>query len=136
MTRELTHLFIEFYDKLSSWEHSVVREADISLAQMHAIEVIGYYGKAQMKDVCEKLGITRGTLTVMINTLEKKGLVIKERNKDDSRSYHISLTPKAIELYDEHHNHHHDLIDNLLIDIEEEDKEQFKSVLQKILKNF
>lgn len=136
MSDELTHLFIEFYDKLASWEHSIVRDSEISLAQMHAIEVIGYYGKAKMKNISGKLGITMGTLTVMINTLEKKGLVTKEKNKKDSRSFQISLTAKGNNLYTIHHKHHHELISDLLGDVDSAKMETFKEVLNVLLTNF
>ncbi|MGS0724170.1 MarR family winged helix-turn-helix transcriptional regulator, partial [Shewanella sp. 30m-9] len=40
----LNNLIIEFYDKLSSWEQSVVKDTGYSLAQVHTIEVLGSHG--------------------------------------------------------------------------------------------
>jgi len=37
----LSDLIIEFYEKLSSWEHSGVRESAMSRPQMHTLEILG-----------------------------------------------------------------------------------------------
>lgn len=54
----LSQLITEFYDKMSSWEQSVVKETGYSLAQVHTIEVLGVHGALRMKELSEKLGIT------------------------------------------------------------------------------
>ncbi|THB77152.1 MAG: MarR family transcriptional regulator, partial [Desulfobulbaceae bacterium] len=33
----LSHQMIELYDKISSWEHSIVKDSGLSPAQMHTI---------------------------------------------------------------------------------------------------
>lgn len=38
---KLNQMLTEFYDKMSSWEQSVVKETGYSLAQVHTIEVLG-----------------------------------------------------------------------------------------------
>jgi DNA-binding MarR family transcriptional regulator len=68
-------MIIEFYEKLSSWEQSVVAESGLTLPQMHTIEILGGNNLIKMKDLATKMGITTGTLTVMIDNLGKKGLV-------------------------------------------------------------
>jgi DNA-binding MarR family transcriptional regulator len=42
---------------------------------MHTIEILGGNNLIKMKDLATKMGITTGTLTVMIDNLGKKGLV-------------------------------------------------------------
>ena len=61
----LNQTLTEFYDKMSSWEQSVVKETGYSLAQIHTIEVLGSFGALRMKELAQKLGITTGTLTVL-----------------------------------------------------------------------
>ena len=39
--KELARQIVEFYEKLSSWEHEVVRDSDLTPSQMHAVEIIG-----------------------------------------------------------------------------------------------
>jgi hypothetical protein len=44
----------EFYDKMSSWEQSVVKETGYSLAQIHTIEVLGAHGALRMKQLAKQ----------------------------------------------------------------------------------
>ncbi len=37
----LSHLIVEFYERLSSWEHAVVRDKGLTLPQMHTLEILG-----------------------------------------------------------------------------------------------
>ena len=70
--KTLSDLIIEFYEKLSSWEHSVVEGSGLTLPQTHTIEILGVNDGIRMKDLAAKMGVTTGTLTVMIDNLEKK----------------------------------------------------------------
>ncbi len=70
-TEDLSQLIIELYDKISSWEHEVVKKSGLSPAQMHAVEIIGHHQKLRMKELAAKMGITTGTLTVMIPILSR-----------------------------------------------------------------
>lgn len=74
----LNQLLTEFYDKMSSWEQSVVKETGYTLAQVHTIEVLGVQGPLRMKELADKLGITTGTLTVQIEKLVKANLIVDQ----------------------------------------------------------
>ncbi len=51
---KLNQTLTEFYDKMSSWEQSVVKETGYSLAQIHTIEVLGCHGALRMKETGRK----------------------------------------------------------------------------------
>lgn len=91
----LSHQLIELYDKVSSWEHSVVKDSGLSPAQMHTIEVIGHRKNLRMKELAERLGVTTGTLTIGVDNLEKLGLVARKPHDTDRRSYFVVLTDKG-----------------------------------------
>lgn len=54
----LNHVIIEFYEKLSSWEHAIVRDKGFSLSQVHTIELLGVHGAMRMKELADKIGVT------------------------------------------------------------------------------
>ncbi|MDZ7794694.1 MAG: MarR family transcriptional regulator [Spirochaetia bacterium] len=62
---------------MNSWEQSVVSDSSVSLAQMHLLEVIGNRGEMRMKELAGILGVTTGTLTVMVHRLEEKGYIFR-----------------------------------------------------------
>ena len=70
--KTLARNIVEFYEKLSSWEHEVVRGSDLTPNQMHAIEIVGHEKSLRMKELAERLGVTTGTLTVTVDRLEQK----------------------------------------------------------------
>lgn len=109
----LSQQIIEFYDKISSWEQEVVRESGLTPTQMHAIEVIGHAGELRMKELAEQMGLTTGTITVMVDGLEKHEAVERKRHEVDRRSVLVTLTAKGQKLFAEHHQLHMKLTQDL-----------------------
>lgn len=132
MNEQYSHILVEFYERMSSWENGVVSDRDISLAQMHLIEVVGNNGSIRMKELARTLGVTTGTLTVMVHRLETKGYVIKQKDDDDKRSSFLALTPKGLEEYENHHHMHRQLIDEIVHVIGDDKSELFFKQLKKI----
>ena len=132
MREGLTRELLAFFNGLSSWENSVIRSGDLTVSEAHAIEVLGELGKMNMKTLAQRLGVTTGTTTVTVDRLEKKEYAIREPIKEDRRVYLISLTPKGKQAYDEHHQYHTSLSDQILSVLSGEEASQLYGLLQKI----
>ena len=130
---KLSKLIVEFYEKLSSWEDSVVRDSGLTTAQAHTIEIVGHAGSIKMKDLAQKIGVTTGTLTVGIDRLEKKNLLIRKPHERDRRSYLIELTPQGEKCFREHHNFHLQMTRELVSDLSNEEQTAFGKIIQKML---
>lgn len=104
----------EFFERMSSWEQGVVSSSEISLPQMHVLEVIGNHGQLRMKELADLLGVTTGTLTVMADRLEERGYINRSRDSRDRRSYFIALTDKGREEYRKHHRMHLHLVEEIV----------------------
>ncbi|BBO84164.1 MarR family winged helix-turn-helix transcriptional regulator [Desulfosarcina ovata] len=131
----LSDLIIEFYEKLSSWEQSVVEGSGITLPQMHTIEILGVNSMIKMKDLASKMGVTTGTLTVMIDNLEKKGLVQRIQNPADRRSYVIQLTEKGTEHYQRHSDFHLKLTRECTANFSEAEIRTFDTLLREFIRH-
>ena len=133
-TEKLSHQLIELYGKLSSWEQDVVKSSGLSPAQMHTIEIVGHGGDSlRMKDLAKKMGVTTGTLTVMIDRLEQQGLLKRTPHETDRRSYRIELTEKGQGLFAEHHQYHLRLTEEITATLSPGEQTLFGAVLEKIL---
>ena len=132
----LSQLMLEFYEKMSSWEHAVVKQSGLSPAQMHTVEIIGHHGSLQMKDLALKMGVTTGTLTVMIDRLESMGLVIRTPHESDRRSYNTLLTAAGRHHYEDHHKRHLELTLDLTAALTAAETMQFITSLEKLLEGF
>ena len=89
-----------------------------------------------MKVLAQKMGITTGTLTVMIDRLEKMGLVARVPHESDRRSYKTVLTPEGWHHYEEHHQWHLELTGELMASLTDAESQQFMASLEKVLERF
>ncbi len=133
---DLSQMIIEFYDKISSWEHEVVKKSGLSPAQMHAIEIVGHHQKLRMKELAEKMGITTGTLTVMVDRLEKNGLVARQPHPTDRRSYVIVLTDLGSDHFKEHHKMHYHLTEEITSSFNDTEIDNLKNYLERLAQQF
>ena len=132
--KRLSELIVEFYEKLSSWEDSVVRDSGLTTAQAHTIEIVGHAGSIKMKDLAEKLGVTTGTLTVAVDRLEKKDLLVRKPHERDRRAYLIELTPEGEKYFAQHHQFHIKMTEEIVVDLDPDEINQLAGILEKILK--
>ncbi len=102
----LNNGLVEFFDRFSSWESSIIEAGNLKISDAHAIEILGHYGKMNMKELAGKLGITTGTTTITVDRLEKGGYARRIRAENDRRSYIIELTETGMVAFEEHHRHH------------------------------
>jgi MarR family 2-MHQ and catechol resistance regulon transcriptional repressor len=70
-----------------------VRQCGLTHAQFDIIATLGNTAGMSIKELGDKTLITKGTLTGVIDRLEAKGLVARERSCDDKRSFFVRLTP-------------------------------------------
>jgi DNA-binding MarR family transcriptional regulator len=132
MVEELTDELFTFFNGFASWENSVIKSSNLTVAEAHATEALGHSGPMNMKSLSEKLGVTTGTTTVTVDRLEKKEYARREAVKKDRRMYIISLTDKGKQAYREHHDYHHCLTEQILSVLAEEEGTQLLAMLQKI----
>lgn len=69
-----------------------VRQFGLTHAQFDILATLGNTPGMAYKELGEKTLITKGTLTGVIDRLEQKGLVERERSVDDKRSYFVRLS--------------------------------------------
>ena len=69
-----------------------VRQYGLTHAQFDIIATLGNTPGMSYKELGERTLITKGTLTGVIERLEQKGLVLRERSSDDKRSFYVRLS--------------------------------------------
>ncbi|MCA1856667.1 MarR family transcriptional regulator [Massilia oculi] len=78
-----------------------VRQHGLTHAQFDIIATLGNTAGMSYKELGERTLITKGTLTGVIERLEQKGLVLRERSSDDKRSFFVRLTPAGERVFGE-----------------------------------
>ena len=78
-----------------------VRSSGLTHAQFDIVATLGNTDGMSYKELGERTLITKGTLTGVIERLEQKGLVVRQRSCDDKRSFYVRLTPCGEGLFQE-----------------------------------
>lgn len=73
-------------------------EIDLTYTQYITMMVLWEHKKLSVKDVGEYLLLDSGTLTPLLKTLEKKGLIVRTRSKEDERVLFVEITEDGIKL--------------------------------------
>lgn len=103
-----------FRDVLRLEERSVCAGGSgLSLTELHVLEAARSVSEKHggtMADVAAELGVTSGTLTIAVKTLEQKGYVRRERDEADRRRVTLRLTEKALPALRRHAEFHRALV--------------------------
>jgi MarR family 2-MHQ and catechol resistance regulon transcriptional repressor len=78
-----------------------VRQCGLTHAQFDIIATLGNTPGMTYKQLGERTLITKGTLTGVIERLEQKGLVARERSGDDKRSFFVRLTASGEAVFEQ-----------------------------------
>ncbi len=132
MIEHYSQILVEFFERMNSWEQGVVADREISLPQMHLIEVVGNHDRIRMKDLAARLGVTTGTLTVMVHRLVTRGYLIKEKDPEDNRSSFVSMSEKGRREYQNHHHLHGHLIEEMISYLGDERAASFFNDLEEL----
>ena len=94
---------------------------DITNNDMHILAAVGLGEGNNMSTIAKALGITVGSLTTSMNSLVKKGYVVRNRSEKDRRVVNICLTEKGEAAYVHHDNFHHEMMRYFMNGITEEE---------------
>lgn len=86
------------------------RFSDVTIKEMHTIDVIGEKKDATPTDVARTLMVTLGTVTTSLNNLERKGYIERVRSTKDRRVVHLYLTKKGRLVYRLHQRFHRAMV--------------------------
>ena len=77
-------------------ERKVLADEDLSWAAFTVLFVLWIWGEQQTRDLAAEAGVTKGTLTGVLKTLEKRGLARRRAHESDGRLVLVSLEPKGL----------------------------------------
>lgn len=123
-----------FYRVMDTEAKAVITEEykDITNNDMHIIEAIGINEPKSMSTIAKRLSVTVGTLTVNMNSLEKKGYLTRERSTEDKRVVLVTLTQKGRKAFFHHRDFHKAMIKSAVKGLNEEEMRVLIACLQKL----
>ena len=104
----------------------------LTITEVHTIVAVGLHERNPMNVVAARLGVTLATLTTAVAKLVGKGFIERSRFEDDRRAVLVSLTKKGRQVLRAHNLFHHQMIDEALADLTEEEERVLAEALAKV----
>ena len=79
-------------------ERTVLAPHDLTWTGWVVLWVVWIWGEIETRDAAAEAGISKGTLTGVVGTLQTRGLLRRRTHPDDARRALLALTPKGTKL--------------------------------------
>lgn len=80
----------------SHFERTVLREVDLSFSGFTVLWVLWVWGEREARHLAAEAGVSKGTLTGVVTTLKKRGLVERRSHPVDRRLVLVSATEAGL----------------------------------------
>lgn len=109
-----------------------VQEYGLTTPQFGIIEALHHLGPLSLGELADKLLVTGGNVTYVMDRLEEQGLVVRERSPEDRRIVQAKLTPRGQALISGVFPGHAAYIEELAGHLEPEEQEDLRRLLKKL----
>lgn len=120
------------YSAIYKYATDNIRSLGITLPQLAVIEAIGHLGPLTVGAICDKMLVTGGNMTLVLDNLEKLNLVKRVPSKNDRRAIIVELTPKGQKVFDKSFKEHAFFIANLMSALSSKEQKELATLLKKL----
>ncbi|WP_058486376.1 MarR family winged helix-turn-helix transcriptional regulator [Defluviitalea phaphyphila] len=111
LIKSLTQIIINISQNKDKLLNEKKLKYKMTFNEMRVMEIIGTSkNPKKMKDIAKIMGMTKGGITFLIDKLEKKGLVKRQKNEVDRRVLYIELTKKGERFFTEYSKNKYDIL--------------------------
>ena len=132
---EALHLWIALARCYSSFAKAVsckIQEYGLTTPQFGVLEALYHLGPLSLGDLAEKLLVTGGNVTYVMDRLEQRDLVYRERSEDDRRVIQAKLTAEGRSLVAGVFQGHAEFVEHLTRHVEPGERRQLRELLRKL----
>jgi len=109
-----------------------IKSYKLSLDSFRILELLYSKGPHPVQKISEKFSIPSGSITYVINKLEKQKLVVRRQNPEDGRESKVELTAEGKARFDEIFPKHVEAISDQFSVLSRQEKEQLIELLKKV----
>ncbi|NCB04667.1 MAG: MarR family transcriptional regulator [Clostridia bacterium] len=112
----LNRFFVQTFNKIMAAEERALQASgvtNLSVRELHIVEaaVLCGAGEATMSRLAAMLGISVGALTTAVNTLVRKGYLVRRGRPDDRRIVLVEPTEAGLTANEQHERFHEQMIE-------------------------
>lgn len=112
--------------------HEQVEAQGLSMTEFAVLEVLLHKGALPIGDVGERVLLTSGSMTYVIDKLEERGLLQRRRCEEDRRIQYVELTEEGRARIEEVFPEHAALIRDLMAGLTLEEKREAADFLKRV----
>jgi MarR family transcriptional regulator, 2-MHQ and catechol-resistance regulon repressor len=105
---------------------------NLSITEFSVLEVLFYQGKQTIQQIGNRILISSGSMTYVIDKLEQKGILKRNDCREDRRVIHITLTTEGMEMMENIMPKYQDMVDSIFGDLTGEESELMVKYLKKV----
>jgi MarR family 2-MHQ and catechol resistance regulon transcriptional repressor len=109
-----------------------VQDYGLTTPQFGTLEALYHLGPLSLGELAEKLLVTGGNVTYVMDRLEDQGLVYRYRRPDDRRVIQARLTPEGRDLVAEVFPGHASFVEHLSRHLKTDEQEHMADLLKKL----
>lgn len=117
------HFYRSVFDRFQQ------REASLTTVESFCMEIIMALGRPTVNEFSNMVQISSPNAAYKINSLIKKGYIVKERSEDDKREYHLVVTQKYLDYYNISYSYRIKIMDRIKARFSPDEIEQFDKIL-------
>jgi len=130
---------LDTYVKLARSFHSVNKRATahmkthgLTYPQFSVLEILGHLGPLKVGQITEKMLISGGNMTLVLDQLEKMGFLERVHSKEDRRAINIQLTKSGAKFFEDIFTPHSEVIVDALGVLTQAEQKTLSELLKKL----
>ncbi|MEH6993216.1 MarR family transcriptional regulator [Neobacillus drentensis] len=105
---------------------------NLSITEFSVLEVLFYQGKQTIQQIGNRILITSGSMTYVIDKLEQKGVIKRNDCREDRRVIHITLTAEGMEMMENIMPKYQEMVDSFFWDLTDDESQLLVNSLKKV----
>lgn len=114
-------LIKEIYLKLNNNISNEFRNTRLTIPQLMVVRILAKHKRLKVSEIGEMMNLTKGTISGIIDRLEKQEIILKIRSKEDKRIVYVELAENGKNLALEMKDTMGDYFDSIFSKCSEED---------------
>jgi MarR family 2-MHQ and catechol resistance regulon transcriptional repressor len=132
---EALHLFVVLaraHQWVSTHAHHDIRKSGLNPTEFGVLELLFHKGPQPLQQIGDKILISSGNITYVVDKLERKGLVVRRPSPQDRRVIYAEVTEQGRDFMEEKFPQHRLAVERAIASLTPEERAQAIGLLRKL----
>ena len=125
-------ILLRSYRALSHIAERSISDAGLGLTEFATLEALLHKGPLTIGEIQSKVPLALGSMTAVVDRLEKRGLILRTPSPADRRAKVLKLSPKGRAAVEEAFRRHAEDLESAMAVLTHREKRQLRTLLKKL----